>query len=145
MICAMGRVAEKKQMVGLLTQRLCCNMVYFVMGWVLLIEFLPLDMRLIVACVSAAAADWKPNTGAQVVQQSGEWLVLTVIQPTPSVMCNRASPVVGVSQNGIMLSFTNAWRDSRRSKLLNHLCTSAFLNFILHLLSIYNWDFISRP
>lgn len=65
---------------------LCCNIVYLVTGQVLLIEFLPSDTGPIVTCVSAATGCWKPNTGAQVVQQRGEGSIMIVTQLVPSVI-----------------------------------------------------------
>lgn len=73
-------------MVHPVSQRLCCNMVYLVKGRVLLIEFLPSDTGPIVTCVSAATGCRKPNTGAQVVQQGGEWPIMIVTQLVPSVI-----------------------------------------------------------
>lgn len=73
-------------MVHPLPQSLCCNMVYLVEGRVLLIEFLPSNTGPIATCVNAVTGCRKPNTGAQVVQQGGEWPFMIVAQPAPSVI-----------------------------------------------------------
>lgn len=73
-------------MVHPVPQSLCCNMVYLVEGRVLLIEFLPSNTGPIATCVSAVTGCRKPNTGAQVVQQGGEWPFMIVAQPAPSVI-----------------------------------------------------------
>lgn len=116
-----------------LSKCLCCNMVYLVEGWVLLIEFLPSDMGPIATCVRADTGCQKPNTGAQVVQQGGEWPIMIV--SAPSVIWNSAFLLSGALQNRASLSLTNRGGD----KLSLYM---SFFNFILFLSSNYNWDFI---
>lgn len=94
-----------------LSQCLCCNTVCLVKGWALLIEFLPSDTGPIATCISAATGCRKPNTGAQVVQQSGG--VACYDSHTVAPICHLKScfPVVKVLQDRASLSLTNQSRD----------------------------------